>query len=244
MTEQEWLTCADPTPMLEFLGDRGSGRKLRLLTVACCRRIWPLVMEAQCRQAVEIAERFADRLVAAEAQEAAHIVAERVLREVEDNEAPQFSGVAYATAYAASYTSHEKTTVWLACRAGVNAACAAAHALSDQYASESEVVAATHAEFAAQAALVRDLFRNPFRSSPPLPHAVLNWNDGTVRCLAQAIYEDRKLPEGTLDTARLAILADALLDAGCDDEELLSHLRSSGPHVRGCWAVDLILGKE
>jgi hypothetical protein len=52
------------------------------------------------------------------------------------------------------------------------------------------------------------------------------------------------MPEGTFDTARLAILADALLDAGCDDEGLLAHLRGPGPHVRGCWAVDAILGKS
>jgi hypothetical protein len=95
-----------------------------------------------------------------------------------------------------------------------------------------------------QAALVlRDLF--------PLPHARidiasgwLRWNDGTVRRIAQSIYDERKMPEGTLDTCRLAVLADALLDAGCDDEALIQHCRSEGPHVRGCWAIDLMLEKE
>jgi hypothetical protein len=87
-------------------------------------------------------------------------------------------------------------------------------------------------------------FGKLFRPSPPLPSAVLAWNDGTVRRIAEGIYEDRRMPEGTLDNARLAILADALLDAGCNDEALLAHCRSEGPHVRGCWAVDLILGKE
>src|SRR5262249_39052481 len=100
------------------------------------------------------------------------------------------------------------------------------------------------AERKARCDLIRDLVGNPFRPSPPLPAAVLAWNDGVVRHLAQALYDDRQMPEGTLDTAQLALLADALLDAGCDDEELLSHLRSDGPHVRGCWSVDLILGKE
>jgi hypothetical protein len=61
--------------------------------------------------------------------------------------------------------------------------------------------------------------------------------------LAIAVYEDRALPSGHLNATRLAILADALIDAGCDDE-LLHHCRSAGPHVRGCWAVDLVLGKE
>jgi hypothetical protein len=52
------------------------------------------------------------------------------------------------------------------------------------------------------------------------------------------------LPAGTLDSARLAVLTDALEEAGCDNADLLAHLHSNGPHVRGCWVVDLILGKE
>ena len=62
--------------------------------------------------------------------------------------------------------------------------------------------------------------------------------------LAQATYEQRELPAGTLEPARLAILADALEDAGCDQADLLAHLRGPGPHVRGCWSVDLVLGKQ
>ena len=92
-------------------------------------------------------------------------------------------------------------------------------------------------------ACVRDIFVNPSRPAHCLTPTVLAWNDRTLPRLAQAIYEERQLPEGTLDTARLAILADALLDAGCDNEDLIQHCRSPWPHVRGCWAVDLILGK-
>jgi hypothetical protein len=62
--------------------------------------------------------------------------------------------------------------------------------------------------------------------------------------LATAIYEERTLPQGTLDRDRLAILADALEEAGCTNEEILSHCRSPNDHVRGCWLIDLILGKE
>ena len=61
--------------------------------------------------------------------------------------------------------------------------------------------------------------------------------------MAEAAYEQRELPAGTLDPARLTVLADALEDAGCADADLLGHLRGPGPHVRGCWAVDLLLGK-
>ena len=60
--------------------------------------------------------------------------------------------------------------------------------------------------------------------------------------LSRATYEDRQIPAGTVDTVRLAVLGDALQDAGCDDDSILSHLRGPGPHVRGCWAVDLCLG--
>jgi hypothetical protein len=100
-------------------------------------------------------------------------------------------------------------------------------------------------EYARQADLLRDIIGNPFRPSPPLPPPVLAWNDGTVKRIAEGVYDDR-LPDGTLDPSRLALLADAVLDAGagCDDEELLSHLRSPGPHYRGCWGVDIILGRS
>jgi hypothetical protein len=96
------------------------------------------------------------------------------------------------------------------------------------------------------------------------------WLTPTVLSLARVAYEERpgryeqcpecRLPgrycrlchsttkvrveDGTLDPTRLAILADPLEEAGCADPDILSHLRSPGPHVRGCWALDLILGKE
>jgi hypothetical protein len=63
------------------------------------------------------------------------------------------------------------------------------------------------------------------------------WNDGVMVKIAQGIYEERAF-------GHLPILHDALLDAGCDDEELLAHLRAEGPHVRGCWAIDFLLGKS
>jgi hypothetical protein len=65
-----------------------------------------------------------------------------------------------------------------------------------------------------------------------------------VLALAQAAYDERELPAGTLDTTRLAVLADAVEEAGCDQADLLAHLRGPGPHVRGCWTVDLLLGQS
>jgi hypothetical protein len=91
--------------------------------------------------------------------------------------------------------------------------------------------------------LLRCIFGNPFRPVTISP-AALAWNDAVIVRLAQAAYEERLLPAGTLDNGRLAVLADALEEAGCTDADILGHLRGPGPHVRGCWAVDLILGKK
>jgi hypothetical protein len=88
-------------------------------------------------------------------------------------------------------------------------------------------------ERAAQAELVRCIFGNPFRPVTPDP----SWRTSTVVALAQQMYESR-------DFAAMPILADALQDAGCVDEAVLDHCRTDGPHVRGCWVVDLLLGKE
>jgi hypothetical protein len=86
---------------------------------------------------------------------------------------------------------------------------------------------------------VRCIFGNPFRPATVNPA----WLTPAVTSLAAAAYEERSLPSGELDPPRLAVLADALEDGGCADPDLLGHLRSAGPHVRGCWALDLVLGK-
>ena len=65
----------------------------------------------------------------------------------------------------------------------------------------------------------------------------LAWNDGTVRQLAGAIYDERAWDQ-------MPILADALEDAGCQDARIFDHCRGGGPHTRGCWVVDLILGNS
>jgi hypothetical protein len=65
-----------------------------------------------------------------------------------------------------------------------------------------------------------------------------------VTNLAAVAYEERQLPSGELDPARLAVLADALEESGCTNGDILGHLRQPGTHVRGCWALDKVLGKE
>jgi hypothetical protein len=83
---------------------------------------------------------------------------------------------------------------------------------------------------------LRDLFGNPLRPIQIDP-AWLRWRDGTAVHIAQSIYDERRLQD-------LPILADALEEAGCTDPDILGHCRGPGEHVRGCWAVDLILGKS
>jgi hypothetical protein len=89
-------------------------------------------------------------------------------------------------------------------------------------------------------ALLREVVGNPFRF-PPVDPA---WLNDAVVSLARAAYCERTLPAGTLHADRLAVLSDALEESGCNDQQFLAHLRSGGPHVRGCWALDLVLGKE
>ena len=83
-----------------------------------------------------------------------------------------------------------------------------------------------------QCSLLRDLFNNPFRPVAFDP----NWRTSDVVSIARAMYESR-------DFSPMPILADALQDAGCEHADILDHCRGTGPHVRGCWVVDLVLGK-
>ncbi|WP_020475697.1 hypothetical protein [Zavarzinella formosa] len=89
------------------------------------------------------------------------------------------------------------------------------------------------AESEAHCRIIRDIFGNPFR---PIAFDTA-WRTADVLGIAEGIYDDRAF-------GRLPILADALEDAGCDDPDILSHCRGPGPHARGCWVVDLALGKE
>ena len=84
-----------------------------------------------------------------------------------------------------------------------------------------------------QTDLLRDIFGNPFRPVTLDPA----WQTSTVTTLAQQMYNTR-------DFSAMPILADALQDAGCDHTDILIHCHDSGPHVRGCWLVDLLLGEN
>lgn len=92
-------------------------------------------------------------------------------------------------------------------------------------------------ESMAQTNLLHDIFGNPFRPLPIIAPSMLAWNDATIAKLAKVIYDERRFED-------MPILADALQDASCQNEEILSHCRGPGPHVKGCWVLDVLLGKS
>src|SRR5262249_22253367 len=87
------------------------------------------------------------------------------------------------------------------------------------------------------AGFLRDLYASPFRPPPAIHPAWLACNGAAGRHTAQALYEEGRFAE-------LPVLADALEEAGCTSDAMLAHCRGDGPHVRGCWVVDLLLGRH
>jgi hypothetical protein len=205
-SEDEWLCCLNPQPLLSALRGRLSDRKMRLFAAACCRRIWDLILRAEARDAVQAAEQFADAEITIE--DLATI----------DLGWTVTSSARHAAARAAmpGNASHCHTA---------EAALAAVRAAALEYDAEDE-------EGEAQADLLRDIVGNPFR---PVTLDT-RWLTSSVIDLASTIYQHRAFD-------LIPILADALMDASCDNDDILEHCRSDAPHARGCWAVDLVLGK-
>jgi hypothetical protein len=248
MTEAEWLACEEPRHMLEFLPGRTSDRKLRLFAVACCRRIWHLMPDEQSRTAVEVAERYADGLALPHEREAASVAAGNSAMRFDPgydpDEVPDYEGhVSEFAAHAACHTAAEERAPSYSAYAVTDSTVKVVgfHRLLDtrplpleHELNQNPIFAdATRAELIVQCELLRciagpSVFR-PVTINPA-------WQPSTVIALAQAIYDD-------LAFDRMPILADALEDAGCTNQDILAHCRSGGEHVRGCWVVDLLLGK-
>jgi hypothetical protein len=249
MTESEWQNAAAPRAMLEFLRDGGrfSGRKARLFAAACCRRIWPLLTDARSRNAVEVAERFADGQASRAELKASREGA------LDATVSAANATAAWAAQRACAWRMVE--VVWGTPGGSVHegAPGAAADVLSEAayrraWEAGEDAAAAQRTALAGerrqQAVFLCDLFGPlPFRPVGVAP-AVLQWRDGTAARLAQAAYDARRLPAGTLEPERLAVLADALEEAGCADADIVGHLRGLGAvHVRGCWVIDSLTGR-
>jgi hypothetical protein len=245
MNEGQWLACTDPQRMLLFLGPTASDRKLRLFSLACYGRVAGHVRDGRSRAAAAFAARHAEAGVARRrGLPAVRERASRAWKDADDAVLRSRSGRGYSRAVAACraadvarYTVHGDAR-YAASHCSLAACVAAGYASGPARRGgvPESYELAYDAEGAALADLLRDLF-NPFRPVSFCPACFTP----QVIALAQAAYDNRILPAGTLDTGRLAVLSDALADAGCSDALLLGHLRE-GVHVRGCWAVDAVLG--
>jgi hypothetical protein len=216
MTEAEWLACEKPEEMLQAIAKPGDERKWRLVVCSICRTAWPLLTDERHRTAVEAAERKADDWNAVRGK-----VYTKVWNDVADatNEMEAVDASKYEAASAVSsmmYASSGALTTGHVWNVFQHVARATGEARS----------------YPLQAVLIRDIFGNPFRPVSFSPE----WRTSTAVAIARGMYESREF-------GAMPILADALQDAGCDSGEVLDHCRGPGPHVRGCWVVDLVLGK-
>ncbi len=232
MDERSWRECNEPQKMLEFLRGRASDRKLRLFAVGCCRRVWLQLDGASLPEAIKVAERFADGEVSRAERQLFH------------------SQLGARGGYSALWAANCLEFAVLDDEAEIAADHALSHALKFAYlrvcheasveetytAVANRATAAHDAEGPALSNLVREVFGNSLCLAT-IPSAVLAWNDGTITRIANAIYQEHSFEE-------LGILADALLEAGCTDEEIQRHCRVEGPHVRGCWVLDALTGRS
>jgi hypothetical protein len=240
MTKPEWPEGDYPAPLLMGLCGKVSGRKLRLCAAACCRRILRLLPGEAGGLAIEVAELYADG--AARRADLARVhsgfsslpIPTGIYRREAETQATR----------ALHFATHPTRRQYAGSVADAAAAAATYGALADVSRSDWGLYHSAHdAERAAQKGILRDILRHPFEPLPPVAAAWLACNGGIVTKLARAAYDGRSLPAGTLDQTRLVLLADALEEAGCTDGEILNHCRKPGPHYRGCWVIDLLLGK-
>jgi hypothetical protein len=268
MTEDEWNAGNTPERMLGYLlgreypanfgwlaalglrrdspappGRMASNRKLRLFACACCRRIRSYFWDKRSRRAALVAERYADGLVRGRRLQMAQAAALAAAEALAGNPFPEHLLVAMGA-------GHLRGKVWAwAARAAVAVVLPEAAEAAEATASAVERTAleaamegrdekrlAVMAGAAARAGLLRDIFGNPFRSAS-LAASCLTWRAGLIPSMAATIYDERRFRD-------LPILADALEEAGCTHAAILGHCRGRDGHVRGCWVVDALLGKE
>jgi hypothetical protein len=218
MNEAQWQSATNPGPMLEALRTSAiaSERKLHLLAAGFCRLVPQLHARADCRDVLHVLEQAADGLATPDHWQAARWAVRRA--QSQDPWAAQL------------LLEAAEPNGWRAA-SGVQ--------------SSLEMDELPEDLLRRQADLLRDLFGTLlFRPPPVLAPGLLAWNDHCPVRLAAACYDQPGLPAGMLDPDRLALLPDALEEAGCTDPDLLAHLRQPQPHWRGCWVLDLILSKD
>jgi hypothetical protein len=226
MTEAEWLSCTSAGKMLHYLCEqcgaarrKDGRRKLRLLACACCRRIWHKLTE-DGRQIVLLNELLADGQAVTEDLDAA------VLRCL----AGSMNKYGWIPPAIRAAVATNVPPPREAAESAMFGACSAVASHGPGYSER------WNAEAAAQAEFMREIFGNPFQ---PIK-VEKRWrtaNDGAVVRLAQSICQ-----EGSF--ADMPILADALEEAGCREEAILSHCWGTAGHVLGCWVLDVLLARS
>jgi hypothetical protein len=224
VTDEKWMTGKAQTQFMVLnLSDRrvprtkAGRRKLRLLACGCCRFIWDLIPDDRLREAVAVAERFAEGQ-ASKAELVSARTATEGLRGI-TGLLQNGPGELWVAIDMAAFVATEQ-----ALDAAIMMT-ATAHPLAGKLPKE-------EAE-AYMRSLLRDVFGNIIR---PVGFDS-SWRTSTIITLARQMYDSR-------DFSAIPILADALQDAGCDNDAILTHCREPGPHVRGCWVCDLCLAKE
>ncbi len=233
-TEQDWLSTdwlKTRCCIVDYLDERAGvpirERKWRLFLVACLRRVWHVSKDERSRRLVDAVERRADGVITQEQLDQLCLA---------EGDPPCEDGG----------DPDECPPERRAAACAVQAFCNAANATVQSFEGycgggwAADAAEEPEAENRVQIDLLCDIFGNPFRPVSVNP----TWQTPTVLALAHAGYENRILPAGMLEPARLAVLADALEEAGCDNAEIINHCRQPGEHVRGCWVLDLMLGKN
>jgi hypothetical protein len=201
-------------------------RKHRLLACGLCRQIASLVYQPELHRVLEVTEAFADGLVTAiELGRARHSAIQIARSRAEIP--PTQAKFAYAVARAASVVSPSLLNLYKTI--------------------DSVTTALINSSLCSILELLADDGINPHRVpgygavfddvEPRSVTCCPAWRTDTAVQLARQMYEGGEF-------GAMLILADALQDAGCDNEDILNHCRGPGPHVRGCWVIDLVLGKE
>jgi hypothetical protein len=219
MTEAEWLACTDWTPMLEYLRGLASDRKLRLFAVACCRRMWHLLTES-CQRAVGLAERYCDGLATADEWAAAKSVAEAAFEDVHSTNGNSYTASAVISLIGKCYVWFPSFDIVECARVTAAESSVAIGVSADMNLTDAE-------ERVVQVTLLRDIFGNPFRPLPDRPEAIAP--------LAERIYAG--------EWGLMPLLGEWLQEHGYWSEG--EHcLDPNNQHVKGCWVVDWVTGRE
>ena len=233
MTEAEWLTCTDPSLMLGFVKGNTSDRKLRLFACASCYFICHHLLDDNGRRALEVAEQYADGLTGEDERSLAVQQATRGVTVEDMGDRWEARYHAWTAAGACSQIDAFDAAIW-SHKQTVSSAVTEADPFLPDDGPLSPVAAFTKQATRSQLCnLLRDIFGNPLRRYELNSH----WLTLKVTDLATAVYDARAFE-------RMRLLADTLIDAGCDNKDVLEHCRSPGIHARGCWVVDLLLGKK